>query len=188
MDSFIEFKKRIRKISEHRIHKIRGSLGVYDAYKSYRKKKPKEKKYILSESQYFSIIRKINNYMANEIALGHDVKLPCRMGIIELRKNQGNVWIDDSGKVRSNLPVDWENTLRLWYEDKKAYEDRKLIRLEEKEIYKIHYDKVKANYPNKSYYEFVFNKELKAKLKRNIKLGLVDALQSGRRKNLCGMI
>ena len=54
-----EFKRRIKKVNGPRVYSIRNSLGVYDAYKQYRKTKPKDKKYILSESQYFSIIRRI---------------------------------------------------------------------------------------------------------------------------------
>lgn len=187
MDSFIEFKKRVRRVTEHRKHRIRNSLGVYDAYKDYRKNKPKEKKYILTESQYFAIIRRINNFLADEIVLGKDVKLPCRMGTIEIRKSEKNIWIDENGNLKSNLPIDWENTLKLWYEDKEAYKNRQLIRHEEAEIYRIHYDKLNAYYTNKSYYGFAFNKELRARLKRSIRLGIIDAYQTGKRKNLCGM-
>ena len=63
MENLVEFKRRVRKLTEHREHKIRNSLGVYDAYKYYRKNKPKDKQYVLSESQYFSIIRQINNFL-----------------------------------------------------------------------------------------------------------------------------
>jgi hypothetical protein len=40
----------IKKIKEKRNHKIKNSYGVYDAYKYYRKNKPKDKKYILKDS------------------------------------------------------------------------------------------------------------------------------------------
>ena len=45
-----EFRRYVRRASGPRKHKVTGSLGVYDAYKWYRKNKPKDKKYILTES------------------------------------------------------------------------------------------------------------------------------------------
>lgn len=181
MESLIEFKRRVRKATEHRKHKIRNSLGVYDGYKYYRKNKPKGKEYILSESQYFSIIRQVNNILADEIAKGNEVKLPYRMGTIEVRKYEKSVKIDKDGKVVTNLPVDWDGTLKLWYEDEEAFKNRTLLRLDEQEIYKIVYNKVNANFNNRSFYEIVFNKDLRLKLKHNIKQGITDALLVGRR-------
>ena len=70
MEQLSEFKKKIKKVNSSRVHKITGSLGVYDAYKNYRKHRPKEKKYVLTESQYFSIVRQINNLLADELSVG----------------------------------------------------------------------------------------------------------------------
>lgn len=181
MECLIEFKKRIRKASMPRKHKIRNSLGVYDGYKYYRKNKPNDKKYILTESQYFAIIRQINNLLGDNIVRGIDVKLPHRMGTIEIRKYERSLSIDENGKIKTNLPVDWDNTLKLWYEDKQSYNNKTLIRLDEQEIYKIFYNKENANFNNRSFYEFVFNKDLRIRLKRNIKQGIIDALLIGRR-------
>lgn len=181
MENLTEFKRRIRKLTEHRKHRIRNSLGVYDGYKYYRKNKPKDKKYILTESQYFSIIRQVNNLLAEEIIKGNDVALPHRMGTIELRKFDKSVRIDDDGKIITNLPVDWNSTLKLWYEDEESYRKKTLIRMDENELYKIVWNKDTANFNNKSFYEFVFNKDLKIRLKHNIKEGLIDAFNMGRR-------
>lgn len=181
MEILIEFKRKVRKVTEHREHKIRNSLGVYDGYKYYRKNKPKEKEYILSESQYFAIIRQINNLLANEVVKGNEVKLPHRMGTIEIRKYEKSIKVDKDGKVITNLPIDWDNTLKLWYEDEKAFKNKTLLRLDEQEIYKIVYNKEDVNFNNKSFYEFVFNKDLKLRLKHNIKQGIIDALLIGRR-------
>lgn len=181
MESLIEFKKRVRRASMPREHKIRNSLGVYDGYKYYRKNKPNDKKYVLSESQYFAIIRQINNLLVDDIVTGNEVKLPHRMGTIEVRKYEKSVRIDENGKVVTNLPVDWNNTLKLWYEDPEAYKNKTLLRLNEQEIYKIVYNKENANFNNRAFYEFVFNKDLRIRLKRNIKQGIVDAFLIGRR-------
>ena len=44
-----------------------------------------------------------------------------------------------------------------------------------KEIFRLIYNKSKAEYINKSFYELRFNREIKKKLKYNIKEGLIDA-------------
>lgn len=182
MENFIEFKKRVSKATFHHKHKIRNSLGVYDGYKWYRKNKPDDKKYILSESQYFAIIRQINNLLADEIAKGNDIRLPYRMGTLEIRKYEKTVRIDEEGKVVTNLPIDWDSTLKLWYEDKEAYKNKILLRLDEREMYKIVWNKENLNFNNKVFYELVYNRDLKRKLKHNIKEGITDALHIGRRR------
>ena len=181
MESLIEFKKRVRRVTDTHIHKIRNSLGVYNGYKFYRKNKPKDKKYILSESQYFAIIRQINNHLVDEIVKGNEIKLPLRMGTIEIRKYEKKIKIDENGKVITNLPVNWDETLKLWYEDSEAYKNRILVRRDEQEIYKILWNKENVNFNNRSFYEFAFNKELRMRLKHNIRKGIIDALHIGRR-------
>ena len=181
MESLIEFKKRVRKASIHREHKVRNSVGIYSGYKYYRKNKPKDKKYILTESQYFAITRQINNLLADDIVKGIEVKLPHRMGTIEIRKYNKSIRIDENGNIKTNLPIDWDGTLNLWYEDKESYKNKTLLRLDEHEIYKVLYNKEEANFNNRSFYEFVFNRDLRLRLKHNIKQGIIDALLIGRR-------
>ena len=98
------------------------------------------------------------------------------MGTIEVRKYDARVSIED-GKVKTNLPIDWDRTLKLWSEDEEAYKERTLIKVEEKEIFKVYYNRIKANYNNKSLYEFVVNRDLKRRLKKRIKSGNFDAFK-----------
>lgn len=184
MEGLQEFKRRVRRITEHHEHKVRNSWGVYDGYKYYRKNKPKEKKYVLTESQYFAITRRINNLMAEEIANGNDFKIPHRMGRIELRKFEAKIRIGEDGEVHDNLPVDWSKTLELWYEDKEAHKNKTLVKMEEKEIFTIFYNRNLATYKNQSFYEFKFNRDLKTMLKQKIKEGVVDAPYYRRRTTL----
>ena len=73
------------------------------------------------------------------------------------------------------MPIDWDRTLKLWYEDKEAFKNKTLIKVEEKEIYKVYYNRNIAEYKNKSFYQFNINKDLKRKLKQTIKEGSLDA-------------
>ena len=158
MENIIEFKKRIRKVTEHRKHSVRNSLGVYDCYKWIRKNKWLNIGRILTEHEFYSIIRQVNNLIAESIASGEEVTFPERMGTIELRKHEKNIVLDN-GKIKTNLPIDWNATLELWYNDEESYKQKTLVRMDEEELYKLHYNTYKANFANKSFYEFFFNKD-----------------------------
>ena len=163
-----EFRTVIRRATENRKHKVTGSLGVYDAYKWYRKNKPADKKYIISESQYFHIIRKINESLREELILDGDLNLPCKLGRLEIRKYPAIITTEGK-KIKTNLPIDWNATLKLWYEDKESLSDKTLVRVNVPEIFRIYYNKGKANYNNKSFYQFSTNRELRKMLKDTIK-------------------
>lgn len=167
-------REELLKLNEPRVHKVNKSLGVYDIYKFLRKRKWIDIGQRLTEHEFYSIIRKINNELAYSLSIGNDIKLPHRMGKIELRKYNAKFSFDD-GKIKTNLPIDWDKTLKLWCEDEEAYKSRTLIKMEEKEIFKIYYNKYKADYTNKSFYQFNANRELKKALKKNIKEGRIDA-------------
>lgn len=186
MESLEEFKRRIRKVNHPRKYKVNNSLGVYDAYKYYRKNKPKEKQFVLTESQYFSIIRRINLLLIEELLQGNEITLPYHMGKVELRKYNKSIRIGENGEVFTNLPIDWNKTLELWYNDSDAYHNKTLVRMEENEIFKIYYNKASANYENKSFYEFIFNKDLKSRLKQKIKEGVIEAHLLKRKEKLNG--
>lgn len=167
-------REELLKVTESRKHKVTKSLGVYAIYKWLRKRQWVDIGQRLTEHEFYSIIRKINNELANNLANGYDIKFPHRMGTIELRKS-GTYVNFKNGRLYSNLPIDWDKTLKLWCEDEEAYKSRTLIRMREKEVFKTYYNKSKADYTNKSFYQFNANRELKKALKRNIKEGKIDA-------------
>lgn len=169
-----EFKKKILKLDKPRIHKIKNSNGVYDAYKWIRKNGWLNIGRPVTEHEFYTIIRQVNSHLVNSLLNGNDIELPHRLGTIELRKYKSKVSVQD-GKVVTNLPVDWDRTLKLWSEDRESYTNKLLIRMEEKEIFKILYNKKKANYENKSFYVFEPNRNLKVRLKQRIKNKDVDA-------------
>jgi hypothetical protein len=59
--NFEDFKQQVRRRKGiNKKHKITNSYGTYDYFKHYRKHRPKDKKYVLNESQYFAIVRNVN--------------------------------------------------------------------------------------------------------------------------------
>ena len=170
------FRRKVLKVDKPRVHKINGSLGVYDAYKYLRKNKWFNIGRPLTEHEFYTIIRQVNNYLADELIKGNDIVIPNRLGRIELRKYNAIIAFDN-GKIKTNLPVDWDRTLKLWAEDEESYKNKTLVKMEEKEIFKVYYNKHNANYENKSFYTFEVNRDLKRRLKQNIKNKVVDAFK-----------
>lgn len=171
---YTEFKQEVQKINKSRIHKVTGSIGVYQAYKYIRKNKWFDIGRPLKEGEFYRIIRKINTYLAEELSRGKEIKLPHRLGTLEIRKRPTRVAIVD-GKLVTSLPIDWDKTLQLWYEDKEAFDNKTLIKIETEEVFKVYYNKQAANYNNKSFYEFKPNRELKRRLSKYAREGYLDA-------------
>lgn len=172
--TYREFKKEVQKVDNARIHKVTGSIGVYQGYKYIRKNKWYDIGRPLKEGEFYRIIRRINEYLANELVNGNEIKLPHRLGTLEIRKKPSRLSIVD-GKLVTNLPIDWDATLKLWYEDKESFENKTLVRIESEEIFKVYYNKKDANYRNKSYYEFKPNRLIQRNLAKNIREGNLDA-------------
>lgn len=171
-----DFRRKILKINESRIHKVNKSLGVYDAYKWIRKNKWLDIGRPLTEHEFYTIIRQVNNLLADNVLEGNDIHLPHRMGDIELRKYE-NIVEFRNGVLVDSLPIDWDRTLKLWYEDEEAYKNKTLIKMEEKETFRVFYNKGIANYENKSFMQFETNRNLKLRLKQKIKNKTIDAFK-----------
>ena len=169
-----EFIKEVRRLNDTRVHEVTGSLGSYDAYKYIRKNKWFDIGRPLKEKEFYRIIRKINKYLAKELIEGKEIKLPHRMGVLELRKRPTRISIKD-GKLVTTLPINWDATLKLWYEDAESFENKTLVRFENEEVFKVYYNKKDANYNNKSYYEFKPNRDIQRSLTKQIREGNLDA-------------
>ena len=176
--AFEDFRKSILKVNDKRHHKIRGSLGVRDAFKWCRMNKWDGANITVTEENFYAIIRTVNNLMAAELIEGHDVKFPQKMGQLEVRKFNTYVKFVD-GKIKTNRGVDWKATLQLWYEDEEAKENKTLVKVEDKEIFTIFYNRLIANYPNKTFTQFKPNRELAIAIKKAGSEGRIDAYKIG---------
>jgi len=158
--------------------KVTNSFGVYDAYKHIRKNGWYNIGRPVKEKEFYAVIRQVNNLLAKEIAKGNDVRFPERMGLLELRKyERGASFV--KGKLRITYPVDWNETLKLWYEDGEAYKNKTLLRTKGKYTYRVKYNVFgdNAKYENKGFYLFTLNRKIKKALKENINQGKVDAFR-----------
>lgn len=160
----------------HRVFKISGSWGIYDAYKHIRRNKWYDIGRPVTEKEFYAIVRQINNKLADEIGKGSTVILPSKMGMLELRKEPRGVTFDKKGNMKVTYPVDWQATLKLWFEDEEAREQKLLIRMNSRWVYRVFFNKYKATFNNKMFYDFTLNRFIKKKLKNNINNGLIDSV------------
>lgn len=128
----------------------------------------------VTEKQFGSIIRRVNELLIEQFLKGSDIVFPYKMGKLELRKMPASIRFED-GELKTNLPVDWKRTLQLWYEDEEAKNNKTLIRKEYKEVFRIIYNKSKAVYKNKCFYNFIPNRDFKKKLSDSINNNETDA-------------
>lgn len=169
-----EFRRKVLKVDHSRNHKVKNSIGVYDIYKHIRKNKWYDIGQPITEHQFYTIIREVNNVLADNLLKGNDIVFPNKMGRLEVRKFKPIIRFDNN-KLTVRLPIDWDRTLKLWSEDEEAYKERTLVKMEEKEIFKVCYNKTRADFPNKGFYQLQINRDLKIALKKKIKLGNFDA-------------
>lgn len=177
--SFTEFATETLRRRGKKVMKITNSWGVYDAYKTIRKNgwysigKP------IVEKDFYAVIRGINKLLAQEIINGKEVIFPAKMGRLELRKRKAGVSIVD-GKLKIGYPVDWGETLRLWFEDEEARKNKTVLRDESPFSYRVYYNKKDADYSNQGFYQFALNRRIKEGLKVNIKNNKIDAIYGNR--------
>ena len=157
--------------------KISGSWGIYDYYKYYRKNRPKDKKYVLNEHQYFSLVRKVNNILAQGLIDGDTLEFPYALGEVYSKRRKARTTFKD-GKVVTNRRIDWNETLKLWHTDEEAHKKKVLIRRTEPYINYMDYTKRLAKYKNMRFYSFRINKYLLTDFTRKHSQSAVNAVFS----------
>lgn len=178
VQTFQEFQEEILKKRTKGKFKIRRSFGVYDVYKLIRKNKWYDIGRPLKEHEFYAIIRGVNDLLAKELINGTIVTFPYRMGCLMLTRNKVGVGYKD-GKLKVTYPINWKKTLELWYQDKEAKNNKTLIRDEVPEMFKVVYNKHKADYNNKNFYAFTLNRSIKKALKEGIVNGTTDTFYEG---------
>ena len=78
-----EFRAKLIKTDVPRKPKVRNSWGVYDAYKHIRKKDWYDIGRPLKEHEFYSIVRGVNDLLAEEIVKGNIIKFPHNLWELE---------------------------------------------------------------------------------------------------------
>jgi hypothetical protein len=181
--SYSDFKKKIIKANENHNFTVTNSNGTKNAWRWIKKNKWLDIGQEVTEREFGLIIKAINQTLQDQLISGKDVTFPHRMGRLEIRKFKAAIEFRD-GKLVTNLPVDWERTLKLWYEDSESHKAKTLVRYESPERFTIYYNRDKALYNNKSFYQFIPTRVIKRRLKDRIAAGNYDALLLGKKNGI----
>lgn len=169
-----EFKRRSRFPADRKKeYNIRNSWGVYDFYKYYRKTKPKDPKFIISDVQYYSIFRRVNELLVDSLVRTGELDFPYKMGKLIVLKRTFKSWIAPNGNRYTSRRVNWDKTLELWYNDEEAYRNKTLLYFENDERLTIRYNKTKAEFKNKYYYEFKPSRDIDRRVKNESVVSLI---------------
>lgn len=134
-------------------------LGVRDAWKWIRHNKWKELGFSCSSSFFCSVVNEVNKELAQALLDNHIVELPFQMGCIQMVTRESIVKYKD-GKVISNHPVAWRQTLDYWNSDNKARREKKVLRKLVASRRYVIYSKKRASFRNKAIYSFRPNRGL----------------------------
>lgn len=174
-----EFKRKVKKVNSSRVHKVKNSLGIRQAFLYAQSHKWFDIGQSLKEQQFQQIIREINDQLAFELMEGRPIVFPEKMGCLEVRKTERYVK-KDGDKFKTNYRIDWDKTLELWCEDKEAFSNKTLVRdINETERFIILYNRADADYQNKCYMQFRPVRSIKKILGQNVKQGKIESFGHG---------
>ena len=173
MTTLNDFIKEIKKVNKCRNHRVKNSYGITDGFKYY-VNHVKDKGTYLDIGQYSKVIRKVNELLCQQFLKGYDIELPHRLGKIQLVKVKSKYEFDGD-KIKTNQYVDWDATLKLWFEDNESKNKKLLVRHTVKEKFIITYNKKTANYKNQFFYAFRPTRGFKLLLKEAIRDDKIDA-------------
>lgn len=121
-----------------------------------------------------TVVNTVLEEVAERILRGEQVKLPCLMGSIGLRRKERKVKLDENGKPKINTPVNWGATVKLWAEDENARLNKTVVRQECKNIYSIIHTKDNIIYLSANRILFTPTRSLKLRLRDKLKEGEID--------------
>lgn len=168
--------KTMLKQTDKRTHRVKTDYGMFDYYKFFSKNSDIE----VSAQSFSAIIREYNSFVRDSLSKkGAPYLIPNKMGLIELRKHKAEVSIDENGKLKSTLPVNWQETRKLWKENPGAKEKGIKIKFvnthSDGYTFKFTYLRSKAKYKHKSIYRLRFNRLMKRQLSQSIFSNSIDA-------------
>lgn len=94
---------------------------------TFRQRMNKGGKWTITPQLYRKILTSINSLLLEAILHGEDIQLPLNFGILYARQKKVYTSLDENGKLKTNRALNWQETLKLWYEDKEARESKQVV-------------------------------------------------------------
>lgn len=155
-----EFINYISKVDKPR-HTKQPSIKVEKIYDSIPSTYWKEHGYKKITRELFSSILKEFGKVSIDFWLhGYDLIFPCKLGRLCLVDVHKKIYINKNNKVVSNMKIDWNTTMKLWYKDEGAFKNKTIIRFDTDKITTFNYNKSTAEYRNKQFYKVFIKRRL----------------------------
>lgn len=127
MNELEQFIANAKNVHGKRVHNATNSYDTKDFYRGYIKGLGKDSKYFVSERKYGEILRVTNDILTGKLLDGYQVVFPYNFGSMQIESFKESFKIVD-GKIRTSMMVDWNETLKLWYEDEECRKNKTLVR------------------------------------------------------------
>ena len=135
-----------------------------------RKRMAKGNKWILTPAQYKKIITSINSLLLEAISKGEDIELPEGFGTLYARQKSIYTKLDTEGRLKTNRAIDWNSTMKLWFEDKESREAKQVV----------YYDNCKAKpYVNIMFGDFTNKRFLEFRPVHNVMRKIAQGISNG---------
>src|SRR3990167_344110 len=163
--------KGIRKGKSREIIRTDFNLpAMYKFYLSELISSEEKSSYNVSSSLYGSICKDFNKGIADVVLnKPFGITLPCVRGRLYIRKRNGRPFLQKDGKIlKGHIPVNWNETIKLWESDPVAKSEKRLIRHinpnTDGKVYEFKWDKKPSNVKNKLVYYWRPTRTIKVKL------------------------
>jgi hypothetical protein len=154
--TYEEYRDKIKKVKEPRNRRIKNSYYYLDAWKYYVRTTPGQ--HHIPYNLCCKVIRSINQYMMNTIVEEGSVKLPYGLGELTVVVSTSTPKMKN-GKLKVPNKIDWDATLKLWYEDKEAEKNKIVVRRRNSRRLIFYYIKKRHRVNNIMFYNFRFLRE-----------------------------
>jgi len=172
--SFGEFLKDIKKVNGQRVHKIRNSYGLPDYYKYFYSKYGKHLSKKIKYTEYSNFIKCVIGKFIEELFSSGTIAFPSGLGLLDIKATECGAKLDEKGNLVVTKLVDWDATLKLWYQDEESRKNKSVVKIDSNLIYRIRYLKQNTKVTNKKYICFRPNRVLKQRMSKLAKTGMVN--------------
>ena len=143
-----------------------------------RRRMQKNGKWTITPVMFRKILTSINSLLLEALLQGQDIELPDKFGILYARQKEIYTKIDENGKLKTNRAVNWDETKKLWFEDKEARETKQRVyydNCEAKMYLKIQF----GDFTNKRFLTFMPICNFMRKASKQLSEGLIELPPQG---------
>lgn len=118
----------------------------------------------VNKSQFGKIVKEINKFYASQIASGITVRLPARIGKVQVYYNKTKTYVNEDGSVWTSRKINWYATSKLYKEDPEAKAKHLRVRNEPEIYYDIDLNIKSRRFNNMQFFRFRPSRGLKRKM------------------------